>query len=207
MKMIRRLLLVPIAVAVAVLAAHAVSSPGSSGKRFVAPIITPASGGTVDTASVPAGVLPDAHLTPGATDPAVAQETIERTICVRGYSKSVRPSIAVTDPIKREVLSRYAALGDPWRADQERGHYELDHLISLELGGAPADPANLWPEPYERPNRMHGAVAGTTVGSESKDRLENSLHDAVCSGRMPLAAAQHAIATNWYQAWVQAGRP
>jgi len=54
--------------------------------------------------------------------------------------------------------------------------YQEDHLISLELGGAPTDPRNLWPEPYPR---------AATV-----DEIENELNAQVCSGALSLAAAQ-----------------
>jgi hypothetical protein len=69
---------------------------------------------------------------------------------------------------------------------QRLGDYELDHLISLELGGAPQDVANLWPEPWNGDTNAH-----------MKDAVENYLHDQVCRGAMPLAEAQRAIATNW----------
>jgi hypothetical protein len=62
----------------------------------------------------------------------------------------------------------------------------------LELGGAPSDPRNLWPEPY----------AGNT-GARVKDVVENKLHDLVCSGVISLAVAQNAIATNWWTAYAQ----
>jgi hypothetical protein len=63
---------------------------------------------------------------------------------------------------------------------------EVDHLISLELGGS-NDIKNLWPEPYlPRP------------GARQKDVLENWLHKQVCSGKMPLSDAQRMIATDWY---------
>jgi hypothetical protein len=60
--------------------------------------------------------------------------------------------------------------------------YELDHLVSLEVGGSPTAVANLWPEQGE-----HNA----------KDPVENAAKAAVCSGKMTLADAQHKIATNW----------
>ncbi len=64
-------------------------------------------------------------------------------------------------------------------------------LVSLELGGALADPANLWVEPGKIPN--------------PKDAVENKLHSAVCSGLIPLATAQKAIAGNWTTAFDDAG--
>jgi len=63
------------------------------------------------------------------------------------------------------------------------GDYELDHLVSLELGGAPSDPRNLWPEFGASPN--------------PKDRVEDAAHEAVCDHKLSLAAAQVDIATNW----------
>jgi hypothetical protein len=78
----------------------------------------------------------------------------------------------------------FAAYGVPYA---QRGGYELDHLISLELGGDNAE-ANLWPEPHDRSG---------IPGSQTKDGIENRLHNLVCAGRVDLAAAQHAIATNW----------
>jgi hypothetical protein len=70
---------------------------------------------------------------------------------------------------------------------------EYDHLISLELGGDPNDPANLWVEPNDRPN--------ATSTNNTKDALENRLKSLVCSGQITLAVAQQAIATNWVGAY------
>jgi hypothetical protein len=55
----------------------------------------------------------------------------------RGYSTSVRPPENVTEQIKRDQMAAYGLQG------QRLGDYELDHLILLELGGAPEDVANL----------------------------------------------------------------
>ena len=63
------------------------------------------------------------------------------------------------------------------------GDFEYDHLVSLELGGAVNDARNLWPEAGASPN--------------PKDSVENALHRMVCDGQMPLAQAQHIIATDW----------
>lgn len=123
--------------------------------------------------------LPDPACTPGATDPRVTQANIDATICRTGYTKTVRPPVHVTSSIKRERMDAYGATG-PMSA------YELDHLIPLEIGGAPADVANLWPEP------LNGAD-----GALDKDQVENSLHRRVCAHVLSLAAAQRAIATNW----------
>jgi hypothetical protein len=119
---------------------------------------------------------PDPACTPGALSPRVTQATSGRTICVSGYSKSVRPPESVT---KKEKVASVAAYGD-------RGSprdYEYDHLVSLELGGAVNDPRNLWPEPGSSPN--------------PKDSVENALHRMVCDGEMQLSRAQLIIAGNW----------
>ncbi|MDP9331882.1 MAG: hypothetical protein M3Q30_01025, partial [Actinomycetota bacterium] len=125
------------------------------------------------------GGLPDARCTPGATDPRVTQANIATTICVAGYTKRVRPSTSVTTPIKRARLAAYGSSG-PLSA------FELDHLIPLELGGAPAAVANLWPEPWNG-----------TQGARTKDHVENVLHARVCAKTMRLTIAQRAIATDW----------
>ncbi len=132
-------------------------------------------------------VLPSPARTPGATNSAVTQSTIGQTICVAGWTASVRPSSSVTTKLKIQQL----ASGYAYHSDMVTGDYEEDHLISLELGGAPAAVANLWPEPYQ--------VAG---GARVKDRLENRLHALVCAGTISLAAAQTAIATNWWTAYL-----
>ena len=61
-------------------------------------------------------------------------------VCVVGYSTAVRPPVSVTEPIKAAVMHAYGDRGPP-------SEYELDHLVPLELGGAPRDLRNMWPEP------------------------------------------------------------
>ena len=122
------------------------------------------------------GALPDATCTPGAANVNVTQDNIQQTICSSGYTKTIRPTAAFTNNLKAEQMSQYGY------TDSIRAHEE-DHLISLELGGSPDDPKNLWPEPHAAPN--------------PKDKVENYLHAAVCSGRISLHDAQARIATNW----------
>lgn len=91
-----------------------------------------------------------------------------------------------------------AATGDAVAASyglSSRQGYAIDHLIPVELGGANT-PANLWPDPY-----------GSPYGAIQKEGLGDWLHREVCGGYMLLGVAQHAIASNWYTAWVAAGRP
>ncbi len=79
-------------------------------------------------------------------------------------------------------------------ASHTAGEYEVDHLVSLELGGS-NDIANLWPEP-----------ASPRPGFHEKDKVENYLHDQVCAGKISLADAQYQIATNWLSVYNQIGK-
>lgn len=147
-------------------------------------------------------VLPDAAYTPGATNPAVTQTTIAETVCVAGWTATVRPPASYTERVK--VLENggggtvsYQGVSYPVHgfrlADTDVSHFELDHLISLELGGDPADPRNLWLQPYEAPKGP--APPGT--GSQTKDQVENAARVAVCAGRLPLAEAQQKMVADW----------
>ena len=140
-----------------------------------------------------ADALPDPRLTPGAIDPTVTQRNLGQTICRRGgYTRSVRPPESVTERLKRRQVRQYGYAQQVGHAGLRLRHYEEDHLVSLELGGSPADPRNLWPEP-------HRVVGGW--GSHAKDRLESRLHTMVCRGQLGLTDAQRMIATNWIVAY------
>src|SRR2546425_11697750 len=89
---------------------------------------------------------------------AVTQANIQQTICVRGWTGTIRPPKSYTDNLKTRQLqaARYT--------DKTPAHYEEDHFISLELGGHPRDPKNLWPEMWGTPNQPptdHGPVPGS----------------------------------------------
>jgi hypothetical protein len=125
--------------------------------------------------------LPDLTCTPGVRDRQVTQSNIERTICRTGYTDTVRPPSSYTTKLKRRQLKPYG-----YYAGRSLRRYEEDHLISLELGGSPTSPKNLWPEAYlPKP------------GARQKDGVESYLHHQVCSGAMTLRAAQHEEAANW----------
>ena len=133
--------------------------------------------------------LPSHILTPGATNPAVTQATIHRTICVSGWTTTIRPPSSYTTALKVKQLATYGF------ADRRTADYEEDHLISLELGGNPRSAKNLWPEPH------HVVVGGVDLGSFTKDAFENSLKRRVCAGTLSLASAQAEIAGNWVKYW------
>jgi predicted RNase H-like HicB family nuclease len=120
------------------------------------------------------GLLPDPACTPGAifTGATVSQ------ICTPGYSRSARN---VSESVKQSVYAEYGI------ASHVPGSYEVDHLVSLELGGNNTV-ANLWPE--------------ISPGYHEKDGIENRLHDAVCAGSVSLRSAQLEIARDWRHTFV-----
>ena len=124
--------------------------------------------------------LPDSACTPGDILP---NATVSQ-ICQSGYSSSVRN---VTTTTKNKAYAEYGI------TSHYAGQYEVDHLISLELGGS-NDISNLWPE-----------AASPTPGFHQKDQVENYLHDQVCSGKMDLRTAQTKIATDWLSVYKQMG--
>ena len=117
-------------------------------------------------AGVPA-VVADPVRTPGMLNPDVRQATIGSTI--QGWTRTVRPPTEYTNALKLRQMRAYRETGPP-------SAFQEDHLISLELGGHPTDPRNLWPEPYPRAARV--------------DVIENELNAQVCSGSLTLAQAQ-----------------
>jgi hypothetical protein len=126
-------------------------------------------------AQQPTPILPDPKLTPGDVFDVTAED-----VCAPGYSRKVRN---VPPSVKEQVYREYGISTHP------RGSFEVDHLISLELGGSNSI-RNLWPESYH-----------TTWNARVKDRLENRLHQLVCAGKLDLKAAQQAIASNWIDAY------
>jgi len=115
------------------------------------------------------GIVADTQRTPGVLNPAVTQQNIRSTICRRGWTSTIRPPESYTDALKRKQMRQYGETGST-------SQYQEDHLISLELGGNPTDPRNLWPEPYPRASQM--------------DQEENALNAQVCGGALSLAQAQ-----------------
>jgi len=99
-------------------------------------------------------------------------------VCTPGYASRVRN---VSSATKTRI---YLAYGIRRHAPFE---YEVDHLISLELGGSNS-PRNLWPQK----EHAYGIYSAAT-----KDRVENLLHQEVCAGAITLAQAQSRI-KYWY---------
>jgi hypothetical protein len=121
-------------------------------------------------------LLPRAELTPGAAAPVALRE-----ICAADRAPRTQP---IPGSVHQAVFARYGA--DYRRAAE----YELDYLITPELGGI-ADPRNLWPQPFAR----------TPWNAYVKDELERLLHRRVCDGHLDLATAQREMAMDWISAY------
>lgn len=128
--------------------------------------------------------LPDIRITPGATNPDVSQENIQQTVCVKGFTKTIRPPAYYTNRLKKKQIREYGY------NDTDPRDYEEDHLVALSIGGAPQDPRNLWPQPRN-----------SQWGADKKDQLEFVLYKMVCANEIKLIDAQRAMATNWITAW------
>lgn len=139
-----------------------------------------------DTHIGPSSAYPPASVT-GFASPAVSQDNIATTVCVDGWTKTIRPPASYTNRIKAQQMTA-------WGLPGKLGDYELDHFWSLEIGGDPRDPRNLWPQPY----------AGK-YGARVKDQVEDKLHRMVCSGTMKLVDAQACIAADWVGCGVRIG--
>ena len=114
----------------------------------------------------------------------VQQDTIQQTICVSGYTASVRPSTTYTNGVKLKLLREQ---GLPASAAKE---FELDHRIPLALGGHPRNLQNLVLQTWEGKN-----------GAKVKDRLERRLQQLVCAGKLLLDDARRAIYLDWSYAY------
>ena len=184
----------------------------------------------------PADIYPDPAKTPGAANPQVTQQNIKDSICNRHWSaKHIRPPAAYTNRLKKKQLREYGDTVHQARAQlintttgkvdttlcvahsDNSACYEEDHLISLEDGGNPTDPRNLWPEPYNT------SVGGTIMGAHQKDVVEGFVHDEVCydiphskknsyipaTASVTLKRGQEILAGDWYACYVsiKKGKP
>jgi hypothetical protein len=124
---------------------------------------------TREKGNVAGSVVASWRLTPGVVNPDVTQATMRATICRPGFTREIRPPSDYTSRLKVQQMQAYGLTGSP-------SAYQEDHLISLELGGHPTDPRNLWPEPYPR--------------AADVDKIENQLNAKICSGALSLADAR-----------------
>jgi hypothetical protein len=158
----------PLAVSVSTLALAAAGLTAGTGTAHAA---------TCSQAYLP---LPDPSCQPGAFNSDVTQSTIDTTICVSGWTATVRPSSSYTTALKKVQIVEYGY------TDTSTSDYEEDHFVPLELGGSPKSALNLWPEP------QYGSVTAS-----NKDTVENKLKKAVCAGTITLSQARTHIVDDW----------
>jgi hypothetical protein len=211
----------PAATAAGILPVALAMLPGMIGPS--APGIPPASPAaahaTTSKEPVPgfAFLYPNPDMTPGVANPDITQDNVGDNICNASWStKSIRPPASYTTPLKKSQMTKYDdTVSDPGGecvvGSNNTACYEEDHLISLENGGDPRDPGNLWPEPYKT------TVDGQIMGARQKDLVESFIHDEICFGiktarrnshfpaksSIPLARGQEILATDWYACYLQ----
>ncbi len=122
------------------------------------------------------GPKPRLAITPGETRPISLEE-----VCM--YPKAEVISRDIPTDVQKTVFAAYGIKAP--QADQ----FEVDYLITPDLGGTESI-RNLWPQPYSVRWNAH-----------VKDKLEERLHDLVCSGKLDLSTAQHDIAVDWIAAY------
>lgn len=173
----------------------------------------------------PESLYPDPAKTPGATNPDIRQDNIAKNICSKSWSTDeVRPSNSYTARLNQQQMSDLALHGTT--AD-----YEEDHLISLENGGCPKCPENLWPQPYgdlhhhmtqsQRSawDKSHPSSQKVLPGALQKDKVESFIHDEIChavpnarlnSSRqnpatisITLHRGQEILSTDWYMCYLK----
>ena len=150
---------------------------------------------TMNAPSSPVGLAFSDKVGTGPTDNRITQDNIKKTICAKGYTKSVRPPTWYTNQVKgmemagggdvrspTTVIRMYHVVGT--HINQPLKLYELDHVVPLAVAGNPEDPINLKLQPWNGPD-----------GAHLKDRAENKVHSLVCYGTLSLAQGQQVFLT------------
>jgi len=121
------------------------------------------------------GPTPDRKCSPGAYGTKLTQKVVCGSRFATGDYRDVPQSLK--SAVERSYGLKLRRYGKT---------LEIDHIVSLELGGS-NDIANLFPEKRD-----------VAPGYKLKDKLENRLHDVVCTDHtMTLRQAQRAIARDW----------
>jgi len=131
--------------------------------------------------------VPDAGCTPGAINPSLTLTVLRdarfRTACVRDKTST---------PTEKEKTYLAYAASKPHPNAGLAQVCELDHLVSLELGGSDGVD-NIWPQCGP------ASVMHDERYFHRKDIVENYLADQVEKGVIDLADAQRGIAADWTQ--------
>jgi hypothetical protein len=131
--------------------------------------------------------VPDPTLTPGD----VRTSNVEDICSTPGHKVSTKDVRNVSSSTKKQAFANYGLNGNNEGYCSVVRGCEVDHLVSLELGGS-NDIKNLWPQPYTG-----------EWNAFMKDALENRMHMLVCKGQLDLPEAQKEIATDWKAAWIK----
>ena len=121
---------------------------------------------------------------PGVFSADVTKANIATTICVSGWTATVRPPTSYTQALKRTMLLRAGV------DRAQAAAYELDHFLPLAIGGHPRSEDDLWLQRWD--GEWNARV---------KDRLERKLQVMVCVGEIPLHTARLAIQQDWHAAY------
>ena len=127
---------------------------------------------------------PVSYAPAGALNVQVTQVTIDQTICIAGWTATVRPSKSYRNGVKLKLIC------DRGLPDSDVTKYELDHFVPLPLGGHPSSVDNLWLQLWEGEQ-----------GAKKKDQLEATLHRMVCRGQISLDQARQQITADWSKAF------
>jgi hypothetical protein len=138
--------------------------------------------------------VPDPNCTPGAINPTLTIDVLRD----RSFTTRCTRDAATQEGEKATTYDWYN-LPHPSQNSGENQICELDHLISLEIGGADTLD-NIWPQCGP------SGVALPKRFFKEKDTVENFLAMQVRAGRMDLIDAQRGIATDWTQFLEEARR-
>ena len=159
-------------------AVYGIVVPGAA--LALAAAIAGCSGGAAGPSPAVADPCHQAGITYCALNPNVTQATIHQTVCVSGWTATIRPPESYTENLKTRQIAQEGLSGT-------LSNYEEDHRMPLELGGAPSDADNLSPESPPSPN--------------PKDSDESRIRRAVCAGQMTLVQAQQQLVQTWLAAY------
>lgn len=124
--------------------------------------------------------LPNMQLTPGLINESINQQNIQSTVCLKGFTKTIRPPASYTNKLKKIQIIEYGY------DNKNPKDYEEDHLIPLSIGGHPTDSLNLWPQPR-----------ASEWSAQKKDILELKIHKLLCIGGISLHEARKIFTENW----------
>jgi hypothetical protein len=131
--------------------------------------------------------LPDPDCTPGAVNPTLTLDVLK----TKGFTTKCVRNQATSAAEKRKTYAWYK-IKPPTNNKGATMTCELDHVISLQLGGADVL-ENLWPQCGPKGVKLPRRYF------KQKDVVENYLAREIKAGRITLSDAQKGIATDWTQ--------